>query len=148
MIISKEFVPLIKIERRKWDGTTKEEYIGEPDFYTNSLKHGSCYALTYLKPNSDPNKQTNQVLVDNEAELFGVIKLAFEEDNAVCAYVEYQMTQEESDDPFFKFNNISGSRRSYSESYRPKVSELRVNISGAIDRTNYNNVQLFKEKKQ
>lgn len=148
MIISKEFVPLIKIECRKWDGTTKEEYIRDPDFYTNSLKYGSCYALTYLKPNNDPNKQTNQVLVDNESELFGVIKWAFEEDNAVCAYVEYQMTQEESDDPFFKFNNIAGSRRTYSESYRPKVSELRVNISGAIDRTNYNNVQLFKEKKQ
>lgn len=143
MIISNEFIPNIDRHYQSWRGEEKTEKVHDPKFFVRSLDYGECYVFVYARKDENPDRQWKQILIDNLHETLNLIKDVFENDNAICGFLEYQMTQEQANDPCFKYNVVGTKKLMFSSGFDYRVTDRRVEIANMVEQDNYNNIKLY-----
>lgn len=137
MILGREYVKLVEKEYTSWDGQKKSGYEYDPDSLLNSINYGNCFVIICGRPDPDKDRQTEQIFIDNLSETISIIKDLFEKDNAVYAAIEYQMTEEQAEDPLFVYNKDN---RTFFFSSCQKLAQRRASLSHLIDEDNYKKI--------
>ena len=133
MILGREYVKLVEKEYTSWDGQKKSCYEYDPNCLLNSLNYGNCFVIIYARPDSDKNRQTEQIFIDNLSETISIVKDLFERDNAIYSVIEHQINDVQAED-----YNIQN--RSFFSNSCPKLASRRSSLSHLIDENNYKNI--------